>query len=64
MLRFVLKEIIWGLVVLSGKVALWVGRFTIAPVWRAHAVFFRNLFSGKAGASGDPFAHMKPTRRS
>ena len=63
MLRFIFRELLWGGIVLAAKVALWVGRFTLLPVARAHAVFFRNLFASKVGAAGDPFAHLNPTRR-
>ena len=63
MFRFIFRDLLWGLICLACKAAWWIVRPAAMFLFRAHAIFFRNLFASKAGASGDPFAHMKPTRR-
>lgn len=63
MFRFIFRDVLWGLIGLAAKLAWWIVRPAVMSLYRAHAVFFRNLFADKTGAAGDPFAAMKPTRR-
>lgn len=64
MLRFLFIDLLWGGIRLAFTVALVIARPVARFLIRAHAVFFRNLVSDRTRASGDPFAALKPTRRS
>lgn len=61
--KFILVDVLVAGVILAGKIAWAILRPIAMFLYRAHAVFFRNLFADKTSAGGDPFAGMKPTRR-